>query len=481
MLVNFVSSLPREGPSTMVNLKEKVLWPALEAIQPADLMIVFLFWALAKENGLVSLLARVKRAQKSTPTTAWLRLRKRELSLGRATWRPLRQLMASIWPLFYLLDVLVAVLKNWGLPLPNCAQPAIATIGYSIFAANLLRGLKRVAFATSLIHAFDAAASKRQSAENISDDLFDESSAPQNAAKEEDEDVELERRANFVNQLNTIDRVGDAVVSFVVGGVTLEALSWCCGFKLTSLLAFGGVGSLVVGLACQTPLANIISGVIVAVSNPFQLGDEIGLDGIEGYVDALGWYKTSLRGKDDQIFQIPNSLIAGRTVVNFSRMKYKRFNTHLKLRRQDLSNLEVLVDDLTNRISKLPNVVDNSVRGLSLHVNLASFAEDGQPIISIEAHVKTNDDDYMSHWQQRALLEIRDALDANDCDFAASQATSSTRKIFNNLLGAAFSQDDDNDSKSSSGSSSSSSSSEFESSTPQKKKTAPKKDPEKEN
>ena len=359
--------------SQNININLSDAW---DAIEPVDFVIMTLLWALAKEDGVISKMMPKKE--------------RNELSVLWALWRPVRNLLSHIYPLFYALDVCCAISRNWGMKPPSCVQPVAATLGYAYFLGNLLRSLKRVYFARTLIGNGHA----------------------------QDEDT----LASWRNRLNTVDRVGDAVVCGVVAGTCLEMLAREVGFRLTSLLAFGGVGSLVLGLACQTPLANVISGVIVAVTNPFELGDEIGLEGIEGYVDKLGWYTTSLRGADDQIFQIPNSLIAGKTVINYSRMKYKRFAATLRLRRRD--PIEKLLPVLRSRLADLPDIVDDHALGLTLRVALARYSDDGQPEIDIEAHVKTSDDDYMIDWKQTALLEIRAALDSLDCDFALKTSLS---------------------------------------------------------
>ena len=57
-----------------------------------------------------------------------------------------------------------------------------------------------------------------------------------------------------------LDRLGDIICwTFVAAGV-LEKVTFHLGLALKSVLAFGGGGAVVLGLACQTPLENLVSG-----------------------------------------------------------------------------------------------------------------------------------------------------------------------------------------------------------------------------
>lgn len=61
------------------------------------------------------------------------------------------------------------------------------------------------------------------------------------------------------------------VAAFVT---SLDALSVDIGVALTSLLAVGGLGSVIVALACKEPLAHFISGLMVTFSDKFMVNPE---------------------------------------------------------------------------------------------------------------------------------------------------------------------------------------------------------------
>lgn len=86
----------------------------------------------------------------------------------------------------------------------------------------------------------------------------------------------------------TIDRLWGALIWFFAGAGCAQVLSVELGFRLKSVLALGGFSSVVVGLACQTPLANVVKGLIIAASGSFGTGDKIASAGMTGVVEDFG-------------------------------------------------------------------------------------------------------------------------------------------------------------------------------------------------
>jgi small conductance mechanosensitive channel len=90
----------------------------------------------------------------------------------------------------------------------------------------------------------------------------------------------------------------------------------------TALLAGFGVVSIVVALAAQNTLGNIIAGIAVLLYRPFKVGDTIQLqtpNGVEsGALKTLGLGYTVLKTFDNRRIVVPNSVMATQTTVNLS-------------------------------------------------------------------------------------------------------------------------------------------------------------------
>jgi small conductance mechanosensitive channel len=86
-------------------------------------------------------------------------------------------------------------------------------------------------------------------------------------------------------------------------------------------LAFGGAfTAVVVGLAAQQTLGNVIAGTVLVSARPFRVGDRLRLQGgglagsVEGIVTSLGLLYTILASGEDAIM-VPNSVVLNVAVV----------------------------------------------------------------------------------------------------------------------------------------------------------------------
>ena len=105
----------------------------------------------------------------------------------------------------------------------------------------------------------------------------------------------------------------------IVGGVTL-ALYQFAFFRTLSgvLLASAAIISGVIGIAARAPLANLVSGVMIAFSQPVRLGDYISVDDVYGTVEEIRFTYTFIRTPDNRRVVIPNEAFASQVVNNYS-------------------------------------------------------------------------------------------------------------------------------------------------------------------
>lgn len=87
----------------------------------------------------------------------------------------------------------------------------------------------------------------------------------------------------------------------------------------TALLAGVSIVSVIVGLAAQSTLGNVIAGLALLLFRPFEAGDEVQLDTPKGLQTAtiksvsLGY--TLLKGADSQEIVVPNSVMASAVII----------------------------------------------------------------------------------------------------------------------------------------------------------------------
>ncbi|WP_095099078.1 mechanosensitive ion channel family protein [Pseudomonas sp. Irchel 3A5] len=101
----------------------------------------------------------------------------------------------------------------------------------------------------------------------------------------------------------------------------VAAAGYVMQLPVKGLLATSGAMAIVVGLALQSTLADVFSGIILNTTKPYQVDDSISIDGVEGKVVDIDWRATHLLTGTGSTAVIPNSVAAKAKIVNLSRPK----------------------------------------------------------------------------------------------------------------------------------------------------------------
>jgi small-conductance mechanosensitive channel len=89
------------------------------------------------------------------------------------------------------------------------------------------------------------------------------------------------------------------------------------GFSLSPLVVASGVLSLVIGLALQDVLSNLIAGVTLAIEKPLRKDDWVQIGDQEGKVVDITWRTTKILTRQNDYVIFPNRLVAERELKNF--------------------------------------------------------------------------------------------------------------------------------------------------------------------
>jgi small-conductance mechanosensitive channel len=82
------------------------------------------------------------------------------------------------------------------------------------------------------------------------------------------------------------------------------------------VLASSAVAGIVIGMAARSTLANFVAGVMIAVTQPLRLGDEVEVGDASGTVDEIALTYTTLTSSSGIRFFIPNERLASDTIRN---------------------------------------------------------------------------------------------------------------------------------------------------------------------
>jgi small-conductance mechanosensitive channel len=111
----------------------------------------------------------------------------------------------------------------------------------------------------------------------------------------------------------------DVIAGTIYTCTVLAVMGFVLRWPLQGLLATSGIIAIVLGLALQSTLSDVFSGISLTIEKPYRPGDEILLEGgVEGEVVQVNWRSTHLRNGANDVVVIPNSAIAKMRIQNHS-------------------------------------------------------------------------------------------------------------------------------------------------------------------
>ncbi len=121
-------------------------------------------------------------------------------------------------------------------------------------------------------------------------------------------------------------------VLLIITGVLAYATA--AGRDLTGLLGGLGIGGIAVAFAAKDAVANVFGSITVLMDRPFEIGDWIKTEQVEGSVETVGMRSTRVRTFYGSLVTLPNSQLTTATVDNMGKRRYRRFKTKISLEYQ---------------------------------------------------------------------------------------------------------------------------------------------------
>lgn len=183
------------------------------------------------------------------------------------------------------------------------------------------------------------------------------------------------------------------------------------GLNVTGLIASLSIGGLAIGLAAQDTLANLFGAVAVLGDKPFQVGDRIQLDTIDGTVESIGFRSTRVRNLNGHLVTVPNKTMGNATIINIS----KRPNIKTEM------NIGVTYDTTTEKLKRAMVILEEVLRPHPMTADLIiSFNKFESSSLNILVVHWWNSTDYKAYLLEFQLLnlEIKRRFDAEGIEFA---------------------------------------------------------------
>ena len=120
--------------------------------------------------------------------------------------------------------------------------------------------------------------------------------------------------------------------AIIIIGALIAVAAAFPGFTPANLISALGIGGIAIGFAFKDIFENFLAGILILITRPFRIGDQIIYDRYEGTVEDIWTRATWLRTYDGRRILIPNSELFKNTVTVNTAFATRRLEYDFKLR-----------------------------------------------------------------------------------------------------------------------------------------------------
>ncbi|MGP9545285.1 mechanosensitive ion channel family protein [Psychrobacter sp. AOP7-B1-25] len=213
----------------------------------------------------------------------------------------------------------------------------------------------------------------------------------------------LGSRSRHQNLVKVFQRVGGALIFFI--GFMIAMVIAVPGFTPAKLIGALGIGSVAIGFAFKDIFQNLLSGILLLISEPFRIGDQIVSGEYEGTVEDIKIRATTIKTYDGRQVVIPNSDLYTSALTVNTAYKQRRLQVAVGIGYED--DIEAAKAEIIKALDKIesvskkatPSVIATGFGGSSIDLMVRWFIEDGT-----QAHKVAS--------IHQVIVGIKDSLDA---------------------------------------------------------------------
>jgi len=124
------------------------------------------------------------------------------------------------------------------------------------------------------------------------------------------------------------------------------------GVELLPLIAGLGVAGAGIALAMQGVLGNVVAGLTIIFTRPFRVGEYIAIVGVDGQVENISLFSTTLSHTDRSLVVVPNRKIVGEILHNYGTIRQVQVTVGVAYD-TELSHALAVIDEVMQRNPRL--------------------------------------------------------------------------------------------------------------------------------
>jgi small-conductance mechanosensitive channel len=120
--------------------------------------------------------------------------------------------------------------------------------------------------------------------------------------------------------------------------------------SLAPIFGAAGVIGLVIGVASQTSIGNIVSGFFLVSEKSFEIGDVVRLGDKTGTVFSIDLLSIKIRTFDNLLIRVPNQTVISSELTNLTRFPVRRIDTLVSVAyKEDLNKVKSILESVAKQ------------------------------------------------------------------------------------------------------------------------------------
>ena len=167
-----------------------------------------------------------------------------------------------------------------------------------------------------------------------------------------------------VKRRKTVLQLLQNILKYIIYIVVILIILEIYGINTGTIIAGLGIAGLIVGLAFQDMLKDLIAGVTILMDNYFVIGDTVEYRGFKGEIINLGLRSTKIQKYSGEVETVANRNID--VIINYSQKSSHQLfeiSTEYDI---DIDTVEKILNSVSPKIYKVPNVIKDEVKYLGI-------------------------------------------------------------------------------------------------------------------
>jgi small-conductance mechanosensitive channel len=170
------------------------------------------------------------------------------------------------------------------------------------------------------------------------------------------------------------------------------------GFNITTLITGLGIGGMAVALASQTLLSDLFNYFTILIDKPFEIGDQIIVNGVQGYVKSIGLKGTRILSINGEWVVISNTDMTKSILRNYQPMVSRRI----------IAKLGIVYDTPAEKVKAIPAMLKEIVESTRcVDFGRAHFAEFGDFSLNFELVYNVQSNDYATYMDLQHEINVK--------------------------------------------------------------------------